>query len=117
FSPHLHEIAGQNLASYRSTSQKCFNIEVVCDDAENYAVPLVPVVLYFSSPFGLKVMASVLTHILNSFQENPREGYLIYNHVVYTPDVAPLLLKTRGPPLLADGKPSRLYRVGPEGRT
>jgi len=117
FAPHLHEIARQNLASYRSTSRKCFNIEVVCDDAENYPVPLVPVVLYFSSPFGVKVMASVLTHIINSFQENPREGYLIYNHVGYYPDVDTLLLRTQGLHLLADGKTYRLYRIGPEGRT
>jgi hypothetical protein len=112
FAPDLHDRAQQNIAGYHSKSQKCFNIEAVCADAAVYQLPTKPLILYFSSPFGWQVMEPVLAQIFESFKRYPREGYLIYNHIGYFPDVDDMLLAAEGLGLLSDQQTYRIYRIG-----
>jgi len=115
FAPDLHECATRNLANYRSASQKCLNLATICADAVDYSLPLTPLVLFFSSPFSLKVMQLVLERMLLSFERHPREGYLIYNHIGYFPDVDTLLLRMEQLQRLFDQPTYRIYRIRQEG--
>jgi hypothetical protein len=115
FAPDLHECATQNLINYCSKSQMCFNLEAICADAVNYDFPLTPLVLYFSSPFGLPIMQLVLERMFLSFERYPREGYIIYNHVGYFPDVDTLLLGMEQLRCLSDQQTYRIYHVHQEG--
>jgi hypothetical protein len=107
----LHECAAQNLVNYRSKSQQCFNLKAICADAVNYKLPLTPLVLYFSSPFGQNLMQPVVQDIFGSFQQHPREGYLIYNHIGYFPDVDVSLLGMHWLKLVSDKGTYRIYGI------
>jgi|307.fasta_scaffold12481_4 hypothetical protein len=114
FAPDLHKCAAQNLVNYRSGSQKCFNLEAICADATQYSLPIVPLVLYFAAPFGLRVMTFVIDQIVQSFRRHPRDGYLIYNHVGHYPDVDALLIGAEGLQLLLDQQTYRIWGIRPE---
>ncbi|HYT95095.1 MAG TPA: class I SAM-dependent methyltransferase [Gemmataceae bacterium] len=78
FAPELHQIAEQNVRSFRCDGQKCKDIELVCGDAAEYALPPLPTVVYFFNPFGAEVMARVIANIRKSWAEHPREMYVVY---------------------------------------
>lgn len=111
FAPDLHQFATQNLVNYRSESQKCFNLETICADASEYVFPIVPLVLYFANPFGLRVMTPVIDQMLRSFRRHPRDGYLIYNNIGYYPDVDTLLIGMDWLQLLSDHQIYRIWRI------
>ena len=48
--PELHQIAQENLARYKSESQKCFALEAVCGDAIDFAFPVEPLVIFLFNP-------------------------------------------------------------------
>jgi predicted ATP-grasp superfamily ATP-dependent carboligase len=111
FSPDLHEYAKRNILSYRSRSQRCFNIEAICGDATDYHLPINPLVLFLSAPFGLPIMKRFLDHILWSYRLHAREGYLIFNHVGYLPDVDAFLAEAGGLDLLSDQQTYRIFGI------
>lgn len=49
--PALNQIAQQNLAQYKSDSQKCFALESICADASTWPLPDGPLVIYLFNPF------------------------------------------------------------------
>src|SRR6266567_1927518 len=51
FLPSLNRIAEQNLAQYKSDSQRCFAIESVCADATTLSLPVTPLLIYLFNPF------------------------------------------------------------------
>lgn len=112
FSPQLHQIAQRNVVDYRSDSQKCFAIEAICADASQYKLPNSPLVLYFSSPFGMEVMGTVWQNIYRSVKENGHACFLIYNNIGYNPDVDAFLSHAKELSLLTDRGTYRIYRVG-----
>lgn len=79
----LHEIATQNIASYRSQQQKCFNIEAYCLDAREFQFPQEPFVLYLFNPFPDYVLNAVLEKLRLSVLSHPREVYIIYHNLVH----------------------------------
>lgn len=78
FSPHIMSIAHRNLAAYRSETQRCVNIELVCTDACDFAIPDDPTVFYFYNPFEDPVMRRVLSNIEASLLKSPRKVHLVY---------------------------------------
>lgn len=78
FAPELHKIAERNISKFQSKHQKCFDIESVYIDAENFIIPAVPTVFFFFNPFDLDVMHSVIKNIRFSLDICPRELYIIY---------------------------------------
>ncbi len=84
FSPSLHETAQRNLGTYRSATQRCRNIELLCLDAAAYEIPRTPAVFHFYNPFGKQVMAEVARNIDRSLQEAPRAAFVAY----FYPEVA-----------------------------
>jgi len=77
FSADLTAAARRNLASFRSDRQQCREFEVVCTDAVDFEIPDDPAVLYFYNPFGEPVLSRVLANIRRSYEEAPRELYLV----------------------------------------
>jgi SAM-dependent methyltransferase len=78
FSPSLHEIAQRNLGTYRSATQRCRNIELLCLDATAYEIPRTPAIFYLYNSFGKQVMAEVARNIDRSLQEAPRAAFVVY---------------------------------------
>jgi hypothetical protein len=77
-SRELSGIAGQNVARYRSVSQRCTTFSLHCADATNYTFESEPLVLFLSNPFGRESVRRVLANLEASLVASPREAYLIY---------------------------------------
>lgn len=77
-SQFLCDAANQNIESFRSRSQKCSDLEVLCSDAKSFHLPEEPLVLYFYNPFSEVVMKEVLDSVEASYREYKRAVYLIY---------------------------------------
>jgi hypothetical protein len=78
FSPELHAIALRNIARYRNSKQRCFQINAVCMDAVDYPIPPEPAIFYFFNPFDGVIMRTVLTKIKESLESYPRDVIFIY---------------------------------------
>ncbi len=78
FSQQLHQTAVENIYKYKSGSQKCRDIELICMEATQYPIPKEKAVFFFYNPFKGEVMAKVLDNIQKSLEENPREVFILY---------------------------------------
>jgi hypothetical protein len=78
----VHDIAMDNIARYRSKSQKCRNIISLCMDATEYDFPSEPVVIYLFNPFGWEVLSHVLANLKASLARHLRQVRVIYHHPV-----------------------------------
>jgi SAM-dependent methyltransferase len=77
FAPQLAEMARRNVRSYRSRTQRCGNISVICMDATDFQLPPEPEVLYFYNPFSEQLMRRVAHEIEQSLQRMPRDLWII----------------------------------------
>jgi tRNA G46 methylase TrmB len=78
FSEVLHNIATENIKRFRSDIARCTNIEAVCMDVMEYALPNDPLVCYFCNPFDETLMARVASNIRSSFIKKPRTIFIVY---------------------------------------
>lgn len=78
--PSLNRIARQNLAEYKSRSQKCFAIECVCADATTYRLPNEPLLVYLFNPFPEPGLRRVLANLNGSLGQQPRQVHVIYHN-------------------------------------
>jgi SAM-dependent methyltransferase len=84
FSPLLHDIAGANLRKNDPLSQRCFNIELVCQDATEYQFPEQPTVVYFYNPFReASVFEKVIDSLVLSLAVCSRDMIIIYMNPVF----------------------------------
>jgi SAM-dependent methyltransferase len=74
FSPPLHEIARQNVATL---GRHAARVETLVMDAAEYEPPLEPLVLYFFNPFDAPVMRRVLARVRASLERRPRPVYVV----------------------------------------
>lgn len=96
FSSELHRVAQQNVLNFRSVSQRCQNIELVCMDAVEYPVPAENTVFYLYNPFQEPIMERVLENIRRSLEDHPREILIAYYNSKYDlVEMAPFLEKVR----------------------
>jgi hypothetical protein len=79
----LNQVAQQNIASYRSERQRCFNIESHCGDARWFEFPREALVLYLFNPFPEYVLREVLANLQRSVTAVPRRMYVIYHNLVH----------------------------------
>jgi SAM-dependent methyltransferase len=77
--PQLADIAKRNVERYRSSDQKCFDIEVMTADATDYELGPDPQVLYFFSPFTLRLMSQILENIEASVRRSPRDLLILFS--------------------------------------
>ncbi len=92
-SHRLSEIARRNIRIYKSSSQKCSDLEVVCIDAKDFEIPDEKTVFYLYNPFDEYVMREVLSNIEASLKRYASEIYLVYVNPVHYElmDQAPFL--------------------------
>lgn len=72
FSQTLHREAEHTVLRFTERTGRGMNIELLCIDAAEFAIPDGNVILYFYNPFGPEVMARVVSNICDSLRENPR---------------------------------------------
>ncbi len=80
--PALHRAATENIAKYKSDSQRCFNIEAIVGDARNFVFPEQPAVLYLFNPLPEPGMAELLANLERSLHDRRRPVYVIYHNPV-----------------------------------
>ena len=88
--PALNYIARENLAQYKSDSQKCFTLESICADAGQFSFSAGPLLIYLFNPFPEPVLRRVLANLRRALDESPRMAYMIY----YNPQHADVLAET-----------------------
>jgi hypothetical protein len=72
YNARLHQVAQQNLQSYRGW-RRCRNACSVNMDARSFPLSPGPLTLYFNNPFDAEVMAAVVANIRCSLKADPRE--------------------------------------------
>ncbi|MGB8543315.1 MAG: hypothetical protein WCD49_16925 [Candidatus Acidiferrales bacterium] len=82
FSPQLHQIAQENVRSYRSAEQQCTDLELVLSDATQYQIPPGPLVLYMFNPFNEKIVRTLVGNVRASIEANPRPVFILYKNPV-----------------------------------
>ena len=109
FSERLVQIARRNIRIYRDARQQCREIEVVCIDAAEYAIPEGNVLLYLYNPFDEVVMARFLANV-QRVAGTPRMGeiWVAYVNPLLRQmfDEAPLVPRVENPAGIG------LYRAG-----
>ncbi len=78
--PALHQIAQQNLAQYKSGSQKCLAVESICADATSFVFPDDPLIVYLFNPFPELGLRRALTNLQGSLTQRSRPVYVIYHN-------------------------------------
>ena len=78
--PELNRIAQENIRRYKSTTQKCLNIESLCADARTLVFPPEPTVLYLFNPLPEPGLKRLLNNLEHSLHESPRQVYVLYHN-------------------------------------
>jgi SAM-dependent methyltransferase len=78
--PALHRIAQENLQLYKKGAQKCFTLEPVCGDANEFPFPDDPLVIYMFNPLPESGMRRVCANLERSLRARPREVYVLYHN-------------------------------------
>jgi len=78
--PTLHRVAQENIAKYKSDSQKCFAIEAKCQDAGEFIFPAGPLVIYLFNPLPEAGLARLLGNLRQSVRGHSRPVWIIYHN-------------------------------------
>jgi SAM-dependent methyltransferase len=76
----LHRVAEENIRAYKSATQRCSQIEVVCADACEFAFPGGPLMLYLFNPLPVAGMRRMVANLEKSLAENPRIVWVLYHN-------------------------------------
>jgi hypothetical protein len=77
-SPHLHQIAEENIKRYHPASQQCTAFHLHCMNVVDYVYGQEPVVLFLADPFGRETVGSVVANLEASLSAAPREAFVVY---------------------------------------
>jgi hypothetical protein len=105
--PALHQLAQQNLAQYKSDSQKCFVLESMCADAGEFNFPAGPLLIYLFNPFPESVLRLVMANLRRALHDSPRAAYLIY----YNPQLADVVSEAGYLEKIAGSHQFSIYRT------
>lgn len=96
--PSLNRIARENIALYKSETQKCFVLDSVCGNATSFPLPEGPIVLYLFNPFQEPALKRTLANLKTHLDSNPSAVYLLYHNPVLEHILArqPFLKKVTG---------------------
>jgi SAM-dependent methyltransferase len=78
--PALHRIALENLSQYKNDAQKCFALEAVCADANDFPFPDEPLVVYMFNPLPESGMRRVCVNLELSLRTRHRAVYVLYHN-------------------------------------
>ncbi|MGH9322975.1 MAG: hypothetical protein ACRD3V_24195 [Vicinamibacteria bacterium] len=74
----LHLVALENLSRFRRHRACATSATSLRVDARDFALPEVPLVLYFFNPFPEEVLAFVLSNLRQSLERAPRRVYVLF---------------------------------------
>ncbi len=77
FAEELHDASVRNIALWSQRTGRR-NVEAICMDATDFAIPDGPLVVFLFSPFRGEVMEHVLANVAASHAMNPREIVIIF---------------------------------------
>jgi predicted RNA methylase len=86
FATELHEAAKNNLAVLDTCNLANSQIELVCEDASNYVLPIEPLIIYLFNPFGSAIVRRVAENALTSWRNSRRPVYILYMNPVHLVD-------------------------------
>ena len=78
--PALHRTAQENLGQYKNEAQKCFALESICADANEFSFPEEPLVIYMFNPLPESGMRRVRANLEKSLRARPRAAYVLYHN-------------------------------------
>lgn len=76
----LHRVAQDNIAKYKSGSQKCFAIESICADASTFKFPSGPLVIYLFNPLPESGLIRLFSNLQEAMQQEPQPLLAIYHN-------------------------------------
>jgi SAM-dependent methyltransferase len=106
--PALHRIAQENLRLYQSEAQRCFALEAICDDANEFPFPDEPLVVYLFNPLPESGMRQVTANLERSLRAHPRVVYVLYHN----PLLEHVLSENTGLRKLAGTQQYSLFKAG-----
>ena len=78
--PALHQLAQENLARYKSESQKCSALEAIWGDAIDFPFPVEPLVIFLFNPLPEAGLRRVVASLDASLKAHPRAVYVLYHN-------------------------------------
>jgi SAM-dependent methyltransferase len=78
--PALHRIARENIGLYKNAVQKCFALESICADANDFSFPDEPMVVYMFNPLPESGMRRVCANLEQSLRARPRAVFVLYHN-------------------------------------
>lgn len=76
--PELNAIAQQNIARFAGRNPQCARIESFCCDAAEFALPEIPLLLFFNNPLRESTLLRVLNSLQSSLRTAPRHIVVLY---------------------------------------
>jgi SAM-dependent methyltransferase len=86
--PELQQVAVENIAKYKSDSQKCFAVECLLGDAVGFPFPPEPTVLYLFNPLPEAGLIRMIGNLERSLAEHPRQMFVLYHNPLLEPVLA-----------------------------
>ncbi|MBI4761972.1 MAG: class I SAM-dependent methyltransferase [Chloroflexota bacterium] len=80
FSIELVEICRRNLEVFKAKSRSKTEFEILHMDASEYEIPADANLMFFSNPFNEAVTEKVIGNILRSYDQTPREVWVVHLH-------------------------------------
>ncbi len=96
----LHRAAEENTRAYKSSTQRCSEIQAVCGDARDFELPDQPLVLYLFNPLPEAALRQLIERLEKSLARSPRPVWIIYHNPILEPALAasPFLEKAGSTP-------------------
>ena len=76
----LHRAAEENIRAYKSSTQKCSDIQAVCADARYFELPDGSLVLYLFNPLPEAPLRQMLERLGESLARSPRNVWIVYHN-------------------------------------
>jgi SAM-dependent methyltransferase len=114
-SPACIAVARRNLARYGPEPIDWFRVELLTMDAEDFAFPDGPLVVYLYNPFPGAVLERVVANLEASLTERPRDAAIVYlnPHALAAVARSPLFVRL---PTAADRMPMATEKLAPYER-
>ena len=106
FGQEVHDIAVENIRTYRNPAQRCRNLESVCMDAGLYEFPKTPLVVYIFNAFRPALLERIAARIEQSLEQHPRDLIL----VMVNPENSHLIERIRDLQLLKTTAHYKIFR-------
>jgi SAM-dependent methyltransferase len=74
--PELHRAAQENIRAFKSSAQRCMQIESICADAREFVLPEQPLVLYLFNPLPKAALRS----FIGKLKQSLRPLWIVYHN-------------------------------------